>query len=243
MTTRPEPLPSEQDVQAYADGLLAADRAQGVSAYLARRPAEARRVAFYARINAQLRANFPGDAPHCAREFIADDARGGRRRRRSIASSVAAAFAAVAVAVATLVPMLANVTGQDLNQAASSLLAATSASSSSAPPAEPSWFDAFRPRPARAPELDAVGFHLASARRIDIGPFATASAFVYRNAAGEPLVLVAAGAPDGGGHWQARRAGTVRLLEWTSRAGRPIVIAGEVRTRGLMRAADLLAGE
>ncbi|MEK6347326.1 MAG: hypothetical protein V4764_07595, partial [Burkholderia sp.] len=94
-----------------------------------------------------------------------------------------------------------------------------------------------------APDLGAVGFHLAGARRLDIWPFASANAYVYRNAAGEPAVLVAHGTPEGGGHWQARRIGGVRLLEWTSRAGQHIVIAGDAGTRGLMRAADLLAGD
>ncbi|MGN3967084.1 anti-sigma factor family protein, partial [Burkholderia gladioli] len=61
MTSVPEPIPSEQDMQAYADGRLAADREHSVSAYLARRPAEARRIAFYARVNAQLRNHFPDD--------------------------------------------------------------------------------------------------------------------------------------------------------------------------------------
>nr|MBN3728647.1 hypothetical protein [Burkholderia sp. Ac-20379] len=59
MKPAPEPIPTEQDVQAYADGRLAAERAPSVLAYLARQPAEARRVAFYARVNAQMRSHFP----------------------------------------------------------------------------------------------------------------------------------------------------------------------------------------
>ncbi|BCQ52906.1 anti-sigma factor family protein [Burkholderia gladioli] len=304
MTSVPESIPSEQDVQAYADGRLAADREHSVSAYLARRPAEARRVAFYARVNAQLRNHFPDDglaaavlplsaAPAAlsvppAQSAPALAAVPASRRRASRFGYRLAAAALLALLAAAVLPRLLRVPDHRLDTAAYAMLLAlpgidpamgrAAPSSAAAPaggaanastpaasqaparPANPqrpaaaslaagalagsSLLLASRPAPRdAAPDLGAVGFHLAGARRLDIWPFASANAYVYRNAAGEPAVLVAHGTPEGGGHWQARRIGGVRLLEWTSRAGQHIVIAGDAGTRGLMRAADLLAGD
>ncbi|MCA8171129.1 hypothetical protein LGM96_27685 [Burkholderia gladioli] len=310
MTSVPEPIPSEQDMQAYADGRLAADREHSVSAYLARRPAEARRVAFYARVNAQLRNHFPDDglaaavlplsaAPAAlsvppAQSTPALAAVPASRRRASRFGYRLAAAALLALLAAAILPRLLRVPDHRLDTAAYAMLLALpgidpamgraapssgaapaggaanapnaanastpAASQAPARPANPqrpaaaslaagalagsSLLLASRPAPRdAAPDLGAVGFHLAGARRLDIWPFASANAYVYRNAAGEPAVLVAHGTPEGGGHWQARRIGGVRLLEWTSRAGQHIVIAGDAGTRGLMRAADLLAGD
>ncbi|MDN7749281.1 anti-sigma factor family protein [Burkholderia gladioli] len=304
MTSVPESIPSEQDVQAYADGRLAADREHSVSAYLARRPAEARRVAFYARVNAQLRNHFPDDglaaavlplsaAPAAlsvppAQSTPALAAVPASRRRASRFGYRLAAAALLALLAAAVLPRLLRVPDHRLDTAAYAMLLAlpgidpamgrAAPSSAAAPaggaanastpaasqaparPANPqrpaaaslaagalagsSLLLASKPAPRdAAPDLGAVGFHLAGARRLDIWPFASANAYVYHNAAGEPAVLVAHGTPEGGGHWQARRIGGVRLLEWTSRAGQHIVIAGDAGTRGLMRAADLLAGD
>ncbi|WP_186109933.1 anti-sigma factor family protein [Burkholderia gladioli] len=304
MTSVPESIPSEQDVQAYADGRLAADREHSVSAYLARCPAEARRVEFYARVNAQLRNHFPDDglaaavlalsaAPAAlsvppAQSAPALAAVPASRRRASRFGYRLAAAALFALLAAAVLPRLWRVPDHRLDTAAYAMLLAlpgidpamgrAAPSSAAAPaggaanastpaasqaparPANPqrpaaaslaagalagsSLLLASKPAPRdAAPDLGAVGFHLAGARRLDIWPFASANAYVYRNAAGEPAVLVAHGTPEGGGHWQARRIGGVRLLEWTSRAGQHIVIAGDAGTRGLMRAADLLAGD
>ncbi|MBI0328416.1 anti-sigma factor family protein [Burkholderia plantarii] len=258
MNSAPEPIPTEQDMQAYADGRLAAERQASVFAYLARRPAEARRVAFYARVNAQLRASFPDDGhgagpalaaipPTPGRRGTVNPA--GRRPWRTVLAAVAAAI------VAASLPALARVPDHRLDAAAYDTLIALSARA-------PAWPGAgagtssplaslasprFVPAPSTpldtAPDLSAAGFRVADIRRLEIWPFVGANAFVYRNAAGEPVVLVAPGPPGGGGRWQARRVGAARLLAWTSRAGRHIVIAGDARTRGLMRAADLLAGD
>src|SRR5258708_36066632 len=49
---------SEADVQAYADGTLTPERAAFLQDYLGKDPAEARRVAFYGRLNAQMQQAF-----------------------------------------------------------------------------------------------------------------------------------------------------------------------------------------
>ncbi|AJK46626.1 anti-sigma factor family protein [Burkholderia plantarii] len=260
MNSAPEPIPTEQDMQAYADGRLAAERQASVFAYLARRPAEARRVAFYARVNAQLRASFPDDGQGAGGALAAIPPTPGRHgttkpaRRRPWRTVLAALAAAI---VAASLPTLARVPDRRLDAAAYDTLVALSAHAPASPgegaaasvsfPLAPLVSPRFTPAPPApldtAPDLSAAGFRVADARRLEIWPFAGANAFVYRNAAGEPVVLVAPGPPDGGGRWQARRVGAARLLAWTSRAGRHIVIAGDARTRGLMRAADLLAGD
>ncbi|MGN4111355.1 anti-sigma factor family protein, partial [Burkholderia gladioli] len=140
MTSVPEPIPSEQDVQAYADGRLAADREHSVSAYLARRPAEARRVAFYARVNAQLRNHFPDDglaaavlplstAPAAlsvppAQSTPALAAVPASRRRASRFGYRLAAAALLALLAAAVLPRLLRVPDHRLDTAAYAMLLA-----------------------------------------------------------------------------------------------------------------------
>src|SRR5258708_32973868 len=50
---------SEADVQAYADGTLTPERAAFLQDYLGKDPAEARRVAVYGRLNAQMQPALP----------------------------------------------------------------------------------------------------------------------------------------------------------------------------------------
>ncbi|WP_144155092.1 anti-sigma factor family protein [Paraburkholderia sp. BCC1885] len=55
---------SETDIQAYADGFLAPERAAHLRQYLGKRPGEARRVAFYGKLNQQIQDTFlPTDEP------------------------------------------------------------------------------------------------------------------------------------------------------------------------------------
>lgn len=61
---RHDPPLSETDIQAYADGLLAPERAAHLRQYLGKRPGEARRVAFYGKLNQQIQDTFlPIDEP------------------------------------------------------------------------------------------------------------------------------------------------------------------------------------
>ena len=59
-----DPPLSETDIQAYADGFLAPERAAHLRQYLGKRPGEARRVAFYGKLNQQIQDAFvPTDEP------------------------------------------------------------------------------------------------------------------------------------------------------------------------------------
>jgi len=94
-----------------------------------------------------------------------------------------------------------------------------------------------------APDLSGVGFHPIARREMSVGPFASATEFVYRNRGGEAAVLLVA--PGLFAHpqpqWKARRVGASRLLAWTA-GGNRYVLAGRAKTRGLMLAADLMTG-
>jgi anti-sigma factor RsiW len=212
----PSPLPlSEADMQAFADGLLAPERAARVRAYLARRPDEARRVAFYARLNAQMQSIFrdvDGSAPPL---------RATRRQLMRLAAAVLACVALIAAAVFVTV----RVPDEALERAA--LVALAPAPMHAA---------------ANAPDLSPAGFRAVGVRAVIVGAFATADAYVYRNAQQEPLVVLSVrGAPVASAlPWRARRIGSARLFEWTSAEGVRMIVGGHAGTRGLMRAADLL---
>ncbi len=78
-------------------------------------------------------------------------------------------------------------------------------------------------------------------RVVSLGLLQRATEFIYLNGDNEPVVvlstlaLLAPAQPQ----WSARRIGDVRLLTWTAQRQR-FVVAGNARTHGLMRAADVM---
>lgn len=125
-----DPPLSEKDIQAYADGLLSPERAAHLRNYLGKRPGEARRVAFYGRLNEQIQRSFgPTDEPpppHApAKRWTTIAAgkwlawRGGAARRQTLRMSMVLFFAAALVLVAASGWMVASqVSSQALNNAA-----------------------------------------------------------------------------------------------------------------------------
>ncbi|CAH2903061.1 MAG: FIG00460780: hypothetical protein [uncultured Paraburkholderia sp.] len=228
---------SEADIQAYADGTLSPARAAFLRDYLGRDPAEARRVAFYGKLNEQMQRSFQtADEPE-ASAFNGRRNAGRRwrsavrlRLRKPLRVLVALIIACVAVSgwfAAT------EVTRQALNNAAIMALAETAA----AP------FPAGSPtrRDPSAPNLEAIGLRLVDQRVVSLGLLQRATEFIYLNGDNEPVVvlstlaLLAPSQPQ----WSARRIGDVRLLTWTAQRQR-FVVAGNARTHGLMRAADVM---
>jgi anti-sigma factor RsiW len=140
-----DPPLSETDIQAYADGFLAPDRAAHLRQYLGKRPGEARRVAFYDKLNQQIQDSFqPTDEPlptlpggvvrssNAARRWI------GRRLRAVRSHPWRAALAAVlAVALAMLAAsgwmMASQVSEEALDNAAVMALAQAAADHPIAP--------------------------------------------------------------------------------------------------------------
>ncbi|MEX3813108.1 anti-sigma factor [Paraburkholderia sp. BR13439] len=227
--------PSEDDIQAYADGTLTPERAAALRDYLNKHPAEARRVAFYDRLNAQIQATFQ-TTEEPAHEYL----RGSRRLRMRAqpagpARRTLVAFIGLALMVIAVSGWLAaaQVSAQALDNAAVMALAEASArpfSSASPTRADPA-----------APDLGGVGLRLVEQRVLRLGPLQRVDELVYLNGDQQPVVVLSAAAPFAREEpqWAARRIGELRLLTWTARRQR-FVVAGDARTHGLMRAADLM---
>jgi hypothetical protein len=229
---------SETDIQAYADGTLTPERAAFLRDYLGKDPAEARRVAFYGRLNAQIQQAFQTtDEPATARAdgshraFGHVKTAGAVERPRKLVNALVALALTLAAASGWLAAT--QVSAQALNNAAVMALAETAArpfSAASPTRADPS-----------APELAAIGLRLVDRRVLPLGPFQRVTEFIYLNGDNQPVVvmstlaLLAPAQPQ----WAARRIGEIRLLTWTARRQR-FVVAGEARTHGLMRAADAM---
>lgn len=227
-----DPPLSEADLHAYADGGLAPRRAGRVGAYLVGRPAEARRIAFYGRLNAQIRSAFPINDEPLSRGAPRNSGRWRVWAARMLIVSVlgiAAACGWLAASVSASSDMLDDV----------ALMALLEASSrADGQPAAPIAGFA-----AAAPDLSAEGLTLVSQEPVLSRPFSSGAGYVYVSRNGAPVVLLSAPAlnvpPQP--QWMARRVGAYRLLTWTSLTHR-YVIAGAATTPGLMRAADVLTG-
>ena len=231
-----DPVLSEADIQAFVDGLLAPDRAAQIQRYLNERPDEARRVAFYGKLNWQMQSSFQAaDNARCTplqRAALRGASLTGwlRRRARGLAIGLLLTLAAVTGVVwATHVPDAA------LDALAIMALEQTVAGKD--------WSDENTRAQAlaAAPDLSSVGMHAIVRLTRQVGPFARASGFIYRNTAGEPVVLLTV--PDltawGQPQWQASRVGSSRVLGWTA-SGTKYVLAGRADARGLMLAADVM---
>jgi anti-sigma factor RsiW len=209
-------------------------RAAKVQNYLKTRPDEAHRVAFYGRLNAQMQNAFhePADkarSPTPAR----------RMSRPSVRTLLTAAAATLALAAAAIFAF--DISDSALDNASMMALEQAVAAQDTASGA--TGYISSAKALAGAPNLSGVGFHPTARREMPVGPFAEATEFVYRNAAGDAAVLLVA--PGLFAHaqpqWKARRVGESRFLAWTA-GGKRYVLAGRANTRGLMRAADLMTG-
>lgn len=259
---RHDPPLSEADIQAYADGILTPERSAYLRDYLGKDPAEARRVAFYGRLNAQIQQAFqespePAASPaagSAGERMAALDGSSGSLRRPSRGnpqrrlhwpphwlsaphhSARAARFVLSVVLACVAVSgwfAATQVSAQALNNAAVMALAET---------ANAGWSTAAPTRASDAsPDLSSVGLRLVAERSMSLGLVQRVRQAVYLNADGRPVVvlsalaLVAPAQPQ----WAARRIGDIRLLTWTAQRQR-YVVAGDALTHGLMRAADAL---
>jgi anti-sigma factor RsiW len=100
---------------------------------------------------------------------------------------------------------------------------------------------AARPDDPNAGDLSPLGLTLVDSRTRHPNLLGRIDILDYRNADGEPVVLLSSPAPFASDkpHWTAQRIGDVRLLMWTV-DGTRCVLAGRASTHGLMRAADAL---
>ncbi|MFL9866300.1 transcriptional regulator [Paraburkholderia fungorum] len=230
-----DPPLSEADIQAYADGTLTPERAAFLQDYLGKDPAEARRVAFYGRLNARMQQAF-----QTTDEPVSNRAQGWRGAFRQLMTAkrpgkVVHALAALVLTFAAISGWLAatQVSRQALNNAAVMALAEIAAAPYSA--ASPTRTSE------SAPTLAAVGLRLVDQRVLSLGPFQRANEFVYLNEDNQPVVVISTLAlfAQAQPQWAARRIGEIRLLTWTAQR-QHFVVAGNARTRRLMRAADAM---
>ncbi|WP_144137455.1 anti-sigma factor family protein [Paraburkholderia sp. BCC1884] len=225
---------SEADIQAYADGTLTPERTAFLQDYLGKDPAEARRVAFYGRLNAQIQQAFKTtDEPAGWR---APEEPGAARASRETARLRNRGLRALLALVLTLVTAsgwlaATQVSAQALDNAAVMALAQSVDGRFAA--TSPTRIDP------SAPVLEPIGLRLVGQRVLSLGPFQRANEFIYLNQDNQPVVLVSSLAllAPSQPQWSARRIGAIRLLNWTARRQR-FVVAGDARTHGLMRAAD-----
>jgi len=233
-----EPRLSESDVQAFADGMLDPTRAASVETYLKSRPDEAHRVAFYGRLNWQMQNTF--HEPDDEEEARAPAPKSVRRMsKRGLRALLVATTAALALAAATIFTF--DISDSALDNA--SMMALEQAVAAQDMTSGATGYESSAKALASAPNLSKVGFHPIARRAMPVGPFVSATEFVYCNRGGEAAVLLVA--PGVFAHpqpqWKARRVGASRLLAWTT-GGKRYVLAGRAKTRGLMLAADLMTG-
>jgi len=233
---------SELDIQAFVDGDVAAPLAARVGRYLGNSPDEAQRVAFYRQLNAQLRTDFPdlaAEQPSGRLEHALETARW--RRVRLIMLMAASALAACALLAGSMLSGASDKRLVALGVTALEQVAATERD-------YPSTCSGVNPPCLNieqgAPDLAQTGFRMSARTTLPVRFLLTAQETVYRNAAGQPAVLLSV--PDRGAvdqpQWQARRIGEIRLLSWT-RMGMRYVLIGDAATHGLMKAADLASAK
>ena len=192
---------SEADIQAFVDGLLAPDRAAQIRRYLEERPDEARRVAFYGKLNWRMHSTFQaGDESgrsRRARFALYQASFSGWLRQHARRIAVVLLLTGVA---ATGVLCAMRVPGAALEAAAIMALEQANVMHMS--------IDGRSAAPLLgvAPDLSRAGFRPVAVTTLPVGGFAEARGFVYCNAAGERAVLLsvhdmtAAAQPQ----WQAR---------------------------------------
>ncbi|WP_051887773.1 anti-sigma factor family protein [Caballeronia sordidicola] len=225
-------------MQAFADGMLDPKRAASVEMYLRSRPDEADRVAFYGRLNWQMQNAFH-EADNEEAPPAPASVRVRRMSRRGLRALFIATVAALAVAAAAIFAF--DISDSALDNA--SMMALEQAVAAQEMASGAVGYESSMKVLAGAPDLSQVGFHPVARREMSVGPFASATEFVYRNRGGEAAVLLVApgllAQPQP--QWKAHRVGESRLLAWTA-GGKRYVLAGRAKTRGLMLAADLMTG-
>ncbi len=244
---------SEADIQAYVDGELTPERARRLRRYLRAEAGEARRVAFYDALNAQLRRRFPPADAAALRDAagasdasgvsgasdVWDASRAHASARTGARRALRVAFAALGVALTAAGGWLAaaQVAPPMLDDAAVMALIRAQSAPATGAITQPGR----APADAGAPNLRAAGMRVVATETVALGPVARVLEYVYTNRDGQPVVLLCAWAWTARAQpqWRARRVGPLRLLAWT-RGRRRYVLAGAARTHDLMRAADLL---
>lgn len=221
---------TEAELQAYADGRLAAPRAGEVEAWLATRPEHAERIAEYRRLGDELRALYEP----VLSEPVPDRLSMPRRPQRWRAVARAAAWVVLGIAVGAIagwqlhgesVPRAASDAGAAMARRAA--LAHATYSPEVRHPVEVgadqeahlvAWLSKRLGAPLRAPKLEGVGYSLVGGRLLpgDNGPVAQ---FMYQCNAGTRVTLYVRTEATHNSETAFRYAkeGNVRVFYWVDR--------------------------
>jgi anti-sigma factor RsiW len=236
---------TEADMQAFADGNLPPERAARVRKYLGGRPREAERIAFYRQLNMQMRDVFEGAFPqkiHAPGDDNERDFRFLSLMRRLVVWRIGAVLLGIVLLIGSVSGwyFASRVSAETLDAVAVMALMRASNHHEGTETA-PAAAAAARPDDPNAADLSPLGMMLVDSRTRHPNLIGRIDILDYRNAEGEPVVLLSSPAPFASDkpHWAAQRVGDVRLLMWTV-DGTRYVLAGRASTRGLMRAADAL---
>ncbi|MFC0399479.1 anti-sigma factor family protein [Paraburkholderia rhizosphaerae] len=235
-----DPPLTEADIQAFADGSLSPERSARVQRYLGSMPGEASRIAFYRRLNGQMQRSFipqgssaPGDSTLIRRSLSHGWRAHAQRAWHALSGSVAQRIALLVLALAGWAAT-AFVSDHQFNATAVMSYAQwAGAPTQMAATPVPASRDPF------STEFAQLGWKLVSVKTLRLGLISDAQEFDYRNADGQPIVLLTTGAPFviERPHWMGHRVGELRLLTWTDNGTR-YVLAGRADAHGLMKAAD-----
>jgi anti-sigma factor RsiW len=223
---------TEAELQAYADGRLAAPRAAEVEAWLASRPEHAERIGEYRRLGGEIRALYE---PVLA-EPVPDHLLAARRPARWPAVARVAAWVALGIAVGSIAGWQLNERRQPIAAlsgdpgaviARRAALAHATYSPEVRHPVEVgadqeahlvAWLSKRLGAPVRAPKLENVGYSLVGGRLLpgESGPVAQ---FMYQCNAGTRVTLYVRTEATNNSETAFRYAkeGNVRVFYWVDR--------------------------
>jgi anti-sigma factor RsiW len=254
MTPTGRPV-DEDDLHAYIDGRLPAERAEAVLAYLAERPEEEARFAQYAEQRRELRAAFAGraDGPTPNRFRIAHLLEQRRRRQHRRLGEVAAAVCLLVLGgvggwAARDVGLLSSSPAALASMITADAIAAHRTFSVEARhPVEVDagqeahlvqWLSKRLGRPLVVPDLTAAGFRLMGGRLLpaEDGP---AAQFMYENGKAERLTLYLRSGIGGETAFRYHEEGGIGAFYWSDE-GFGYAIAAKAERALLLRIAEIV---
>jgi anti-sigma factor RsiW len=247
-----EPLVTEADLQAYADGKLPEERRVAVAAWLAAHPEDAERIESYRQLAAELRSSYQGVLDEPVPERLERSLRAGRVRRIAVVAGwigVGAVLGAIAGWQLHGTPPTAPAAG---DAAAAMAHRAVVAHATYSPevrhPVEVgadqeahlvAWLSKRLGTQLRAPKLEAVGYSLVGGRLLpgEQGPVAH---FMYQCNRGTRVTLYVRSdmAPNRSTAFRYAREGSVGVFYWVDSKVGYAVSSADISKEDLLNVAN-----
>ncbi|MGY3454120.1 anti-sigma factor family protein [Bradyrhizobium sp. USDA 4353] len=238
--TEPTIPVTEDELHAYVDNELPAERRSDVERWLAAHPADAERVASWRSMTEALHARYDSVINEPVPRRLDLD-RLDHRPRRWIIGAVAASVVAFAVGgavgwvahgAATSPALLQNLAGEALD--AHRLYVVEVRHPVEVPGEEKAhlqqWLTKRCGRTVQAPELDSTGLKLVGGRLLP-GPTGPASFLMYESASGERFTVYATKVGIEAAQMRYTTEGNTAALSWAERGVSYVVTGGSDRTR------------